>query len=142
MYLVILLFKIKGYNMKIDNVPFRSLKINIDKRLMNLSNMSKEVNQIKKIFSENNFDKKRNVNVILTHKKGSGFWGIIESKKQGIPYNPNYIHPISTEQSSIKNFKEWLEIWDYGYSQKGLKEWRNIQKKIFKAIKKNNNPAV
>ena len=120
----------------ISNNSFGALKINIDKKILNSPKIKKEFEQIRKIITDNRFNRKRNVNVILTHEEGKGFLGIIESKKQGIPNNPGYIHSISSKKKDIKSFAEWLNNWNYLYSPKGLKEWENIKKEAAAVLQK------
>ena len=119
-----------------NNISFGRLKINIDKSVLNSVSVKKELAQIKKIFTENGFSKKRNVNVILEHENERGFFGIIESKKQGIPENPDYRHFISSKKKDIKDFGEWLNEWNYRYSPKGLIEWAEIKRRAAESLKK------
>ena len=119
-----------------NNTSFGRLKINIDKNVLNSPSVKKELAQIKKIFTENGFSRKRNVNVILEHENGRGFFGIIESKKQGIPENPDYRHFISSKKKDIKSFGEWLNAWDYSYSPNGLREWAEIRRRAAESLKK------
>ena len=127
--------------MKINNVSqntsFGRLKINVDKDLLMFSPIKKELNQLKKIFKENGFSRKKNVDVILDYDvEQRSFVGIVESKKQGIPNNPGYKQSVSTKKSSIEAFKNWLENWDYMYSPKGLSEWRKIRERALEEMQK------
>ncbi|MBQ7450390.1 hypothetical protein IJS77_03150 [bacterium] len=117
-----------------NNTSFNSLKINIDKKMLNSPKIKKELTQIKKVFKDNGFSRKRNVNVILTYEKGSGFFGIIESKKQGVPNNPDFRYPISTTKKGIEAFGKWLKEWDYSYSAAGIKRMREIKEKALELM--------
>ena len=127
--------------MKIKNVSqhqqsFGDLVINID--LQKLKPESKEfvvsqIPKIKDVFAKNKFDKKRWTDVILTYDNDNNrFYGIISSKKEGVPYNPHYKHAISTDKKVISSFKKWLNEWNHSYSPKVLKKIREIEKTIFK----------
>lgn len=118
-----------------NNVSFGRLKINIDRNLLKSSPIRQELQQIKKICTENGFSRKRNVNVLLEYEKDKGFVGVVESKKQGIPNNPDYKHPISTKKDDVSNFGQWLNQWDYMYSPKGLREWAEIKAKALEYMK-------
>ena len=127
--------------MKVNEISnsnsFGRLKINMDKNVLNTAPVKKELAKLKQIFTENGFSKKKNVNVILEHENGRGFFGIIESKKQGIPNNPEYRHFISSKKKDIKSFSEWLNNWDYDYSPKGLREWAEIKNRAVEEFHKN-----
>lgn len=103
------------------------------------SKFNKELSAIKDVISSNKFDKKRYVDIYLGHEDELGFFGIISSKKQGIPNNPYSRCPISTDAKSIKVFDMWLKLWNHDYSPKGLREWRELKKKAFLVYKNHND---
>ena len=118
-----------------NSTSFGRLKIIIDKDLLIFAPIKKEFNQIRKIFKENGFSRKKNVDVLLDYDMNNrSFIGIIESKKQGIPNHPDYKHKISPNKRDVKYFGEWLKTWDYMYSHKGLKEWENFKKRVAQII--------
>lgn len=135
--------------MKVTNVSgntaFGRLILNVDKKILKSAPIKKEYESIKKIFKDNGFSKKKNVDVILNYSpEDKAFFGIIKSKKQGIPNNPHYKHKISSDSEIVKKFKEWIETWDYMYSSKGLKKLEEITKLTIEAAKNNlkNNKKI
>ena len=117
------------------NQSFGKLKINIDKELLKSAPLKKDLEEIKNIFYKNKFHLKRNVNVILDYDTlQNKFVGIIESKKQGIPYNPDYKKAISSKKRDIKSFKDWLDNWNYMYSKKGMEEYKKLKEHTLKII--------
>ena len=126
--------------MKVSNVSkqsFGRLKINVDKDLLRFAPIKKELAQLKEIFKENGFSRKKNVDVILDYDSFQRkFVGIIESKKQGTPNNPNYKKEVSVKAKDIKAFENWLNEWDYAYSPKGLKEWAEIKRSAVEHLQK------
>ena len=62
-------------------------------------------------------DAKKNVDVILNHASGEGFFGIISSKKYGIPKSLSYRCKISPDQQDIIKFNNWVCEWDDEYSE-------------------------
>ena len=120
-----------------NSTSFGRLKINIDKNSLNSAPLKKELAKLKKVFIDNGFSRKKNVNVILDYDMNQrDFVGIVESKKQGIPMNPNYRHIISTSKRDIDSFGKWLNDWDYMYSPKGLREWEEIKKRAAEELQK------
>ena len=97
---------------------------------------NKELAKIRNVISENKFDRKRFVDLYLGHDEGKGFYGIISSKKQGIPNNPYSREFISLNKSSIKEFREWLKQWNFDYSPRGLKHWKKLKEDALEILKK------
>ena len=97
---------------------------------------NKELAKIRNVISENKFDRKRFVDLYLGHDDGKGFYGIISSKKQGIPNNSESKAFISLSKSSIKFFKEWLKQWNFDYSPRGLKQWKTVKEDALEILKK------
>lgn len=120
-----------------NDVSFGRLKVNIDNDLLKFAPIKREISKIRTIFQENGFSRKKNVDVILSYDRNDGsFVGVIESKKQGVPNNPDYSHSISSKKKDVKSFGEWLATWDYMYSPKGLKEMAEIKRKALECLKK------
>ena len=120
-----------------NQLSFGRLKICVDKDLLKFPPIKKEFLQLKKVFKDNGYSRKKNVNVILDYDSYQRkFVGIVESKKQGIPNNPDYKKIISSKKKDVKEFGEWLDTWDYNYSPKGLKEWERIKQKAKEAVNK------
>ncbi len=109
---------------KISQASFGKLFINIRPEELKTKALAKELNDIKNIFTQNKFDKKRWADVILNYDKEEGFYGIISSKndEEGIPMNRDYKHPISTDKKVISSFRKWLNAWNHDYSPAILKE--------------------
>ena len=123
-----------------NDVSFGRLKLNIDNDLLKSAPVKRELSKIKTIFQENGFSRKKNVDVILSYDRNNGsFVGVIESKKQGVPNNPDYIHSISSKKKDVKSFGDWLATWDYMYSPKGLKEMAEIKRKALECLEKRHN---
>lgn len=96
-------------------------------------NANKSFNQIKDIILKNKLDRKRNVDVILDYNNSTDkFYGIISSKKQGIPENPANTCEISTDKKDISVFKKWVNEWNKAYSKKELE----LRAKILSMIEK------
>ena len=123
---------------KISNdTSFGRLKLSVDKDVLRSGRVERELSKIRKIFQDSGFSRKKNVNVILTYDKNErSFFGIIESKKQGIPNNPNYRHSVSSKKKDVDNFGKWLSEWNYMYSPKGLKEWAEIKRRAVEHMQK------
>lgn len=119
------------------NTAFGKLILNVDTKVLKTIPIKNEYETIKKIFKDNGFSKKENVNVILNYDaQDKCFFGIIQSKKQGIPNNPHYKHVISSKPEVVKEFKKWLDDWNYMYSPKALKELEEFNKQAMDMIRK------
>ena len=59
-----------------------------------------------------NIDSKNNVDVILNHAPGEGFFGTISSKKYGIPNSLSCRCKVSPEMNDIIRFNNWVNEWD------------------------------
>ena len=90
----------------------------------------KSLQEIKDIFAQNGFDRKKYVDVMLNYDD-RGFYGVISSKKQGTPMNPDYLHNISGKKKDIDSFREWLNDWNYRYSPAGLRKLKELQDLAF-----------
>ena len=107
---------------------FGDLYINIKPADKKSEPVRSQLKEIKNIFKQNNFDKKRWVDVILNYNKEDGFYGVISSKEFGTPMNPHYKHPISSDKKVISSFKKWLNEWNHSYSPAVLNMLEAIQK--------------
>ena len=120
-----------------NGTSFGRLKLNVDRELLESVPIKREFSKIRKIFQENGFSRKKNVDVILSYdKKNRSFIGIIDSKKQGIPNHPDYSHTVSSKKKDVDAFGKWLSEWDYMYSPKGLKEWAEIKRRAVQHMQK------
>ena len=79
----------------------------------------------------NKLDRKRNVDVILDYEKETDkFYGVISSKKQGVPNIQGNSCYITENKRDISNFKKWVNAWNKAYSKKELE----IKNKILSMI--------
>lgn len=97
----------------------------------------KQLGEVVNIIKDNKFNKKRYVDIILEsergHKDGEySFYGVISSKKTGVPMHPFYRIKIDTTPDVVKQFKLWLETWDNMYSPEFLKKYKMVLKEICK----------
>ena len=128
----------------ISNVSFGSLKIgySINQRRLRktgLKQFERELSDIKKIIKEHGWQKQRNVNIILqTERDWRGkdvFSCIIESKKQGTPYNPDSEFYIGKDKRSISRFDKWIKEWNENYSPEALERWHRIKEQLSRPSK-------
>ena len=96
---------------------------------------NKELETIRSIIIENKFDKKRYVDIYLGHDEERGFYGVISSKKQGVPNNPYSKAFISESKNIIKKFRAWLKQWNFDYSPKGIAEWKKAKEDALALLK-------
>lgn len=92
---------------------FKSL--NICESALEYANKSKINNNkfmnIKNAIVSNKLDRKRNVDVILDYEKETDkFYGVISSKKQGVPNIQGNSCYITENKRDISNFKKWLTL--------------------------------
>ena len=106
---------------------FGELYVNVKPNELESEAIASQLAEIKDVFKQNKFDKKRWVDVILNYNKEEGFYGVISSKEQGTPINPNYKHPISTDKKVIFSFKKWLNDWNHAYSPATLRKIKAMQ---------------
>lgn len=119
---------------KISQHPsFGDLFINVKPEDLKSNAVRSQLGEIKNIFKENKFDKKRWVDVILNYNKEEGFYGVISSKEQGTPNNPHYRHSISTDKKVISSFKKWLNDWNHSYSPAVIKKLEALQEDALRA---------
>ena len=84
--------------MRTDSISAQSFGTLIYGETINANILSKkssravnmELQAITKYIKDEKLDSLKNVDVILEHKRKGGFYGVISSKKQGIPVNPDY----------------------------------------------------
>ena len=97
---------------------------------------NRELAKIRTIITENKLDKKRYVDIYLGYDQEKGFYGVISSKKQGIPNNPDSKSYISTSKNSVRKFKEWLRQWNFDYSPKGIAQWVKTKEEALKILER------
>lgn len=112
---------------------FKSL--NICESALEYANKSKINNSkfmnIKNAIVSNKLDRKRNIDVILDYEKETDkFYGVISSKKQGVPNIQGNSCYITENKRDISNFKKWVNAWNKAYSKKELE----IKNKILSMI--------
>ncbi len=106
---------------------FGELYVNVKPNELEAEAIASQLAEIKDVFKQNKFDKKRWVDVILNYNKEEGFYGVISSKEQGTPINHNYKHPISTNKKVISSFRKWLNDWNQAYSPSTLRKIESMQ---------------
>ena len=94
----------------------------------------RQVDSITNLIRQNNLHRKKYVDIILSCDK-YGLKGIISSKQEGIPMNPDAFMSINNPKKDIKEITNWVNSWNYSYSPKGLAEHDNLMEIIEKAIK-------
>lgn len=96
----------------------------------------KDVIAIKKVITDNKFDKKRYVDLLLSHKEGlvgkKAFYVLISPKKKDIPMHPDAFHNIPTDKKGITQFRKWLNNWNWEYSPKGLEYAKSLEETVKK----------
>ena len=105
----------------------------IDKNILGRKSARKinlELQRITKNIKDEKLDSLNNVDIILEHKKSAGFYGIISSKKEGIPMHPDYACKISDSKISTNKFKEWALSWNDAYAPESM----SIFEKAFNMI--------
>src|SRR5574344_103598 len=90
----------------------------------------KDLKTITYMIRKNNLNKAKNVDIILNYNNEDKFYGIISSKKQGVPINPAYKCLVSSEKNMFNDFSNWLKDWNDAYSPKTLKIFQKLLKKI------------
>lgn len=116
-----------------STVNFTSLYVN--QSALNFAKSSKNnnvrFNNIKDIIKKKKLDKKRNVDIFLNYDKNDDtFYGVISSKKQGVPNILGNSCNISENKKDVSNFNKWVNVWNRAYSKKEL----DMKKKIFSMI--------
>ena len=100
---------------------------NIKKRLLSphcSSAFKYDLDNVESVLCMLGADSKEYVDVIIHHSFDEGFYGVISSKKQGIPINPAYKCKISNKTEDISKFDTWLDAWNEAYSPKALEGFR------------------
>lgn len=82
-------------------------------------------------------DSKNNVDVILNHNQKEGFWGVISSKKFGIPDSFFSTCKVSKEYDDIITFSNWVNEWDDYYSKRMAQKISDSSENVMKIVKKN-----
>jgi len=77
--------------------------------------LKSEMNKVSRAIRKENLHKTKNVDILLQHNERDGFYGVISSKKQGVPHSPFYKHPVSTDGGVMEKFSLWVKIWDKLY---------------------------
>ena len=98
----------------------------------NSPEFKKELSTARSIIRENGLHKKKNVDLILNYNDSDGFYTVISSKKQGVPMNPNYRHPVRQTRELIQSLTNWVSSWDYAYSSEAIKEQKQFNRSMRK----------
>jgi len=110
--------------MRIDSVSSQSFGALIYGNSINSDILSRkpsralmlELGKITQKIKAENLDALKNVDIILAHDSSKGFYGIISSKEQGIPYAKDGKRIVSSIKDSIDGFKKWANEWNEAYS--------------------------
>lgn len=117
--------------MRTDSISAQSFGTLIYGETINANILSKkssravnmELQAITKYIKDEKLDSLKNVDVILEHKRKGGFYGVISSKKQGIPVNPDYTCHVNDLKASMFNFKNWAMGWEKAFSPEQTDSW-------------------
>ena len=114
------------------------LSSEIEEKLSNgvSKNFKKELSSITNIIRQNNLHRKKYVDIILSYDQ-YGFKGIISSKREGVPMNPDAFMSIKNPKKEIKEITNWVNCWNYAYSPKGIAEHDTLMAIIKNEIEKN-----
>ena len=107
-----------------SNVNFKNLYngYTLDNRLEKKTSKKflNELNGTRQAIKENGLDRLENVDIILNVDNNDKFYGVISSKKEGVPNHPQAVCDISTKKKDINKFTKWAENWNYMYSREVL----------------------
>ena len=79
-----------------------------------------ELNGTRQAIKENGLDRLENVDIILNVDDEDKFYGVISSKKEGVPNHPQAVCEISTKEKDVNKFAKWAENWNDLYSKEVL----------------------
>ena len=89
-----------------------------------------KLQKITKQIKDEKLDSLNNVDIILNYEKSDGFYGIISSKKQGVPNNPSYRFDLNRSEGSMSNFVDWAKDWDSAYSPEEIDKLHKLLKYV------------
>ena len=94
---------------QLSTQSFRS--VFVDNIIKNNNSLSSELDSIKSAIRAEGLDTLDYVDISINHSEEmGGFYGIISSKKQGVPKNPAYRCRVSAKHSDIDVFISWARM--------------------------------
>ena len=66
----------------------------------------------------------------ILQKNQDGFYGVVHSKKYGVPINPDCRHFISTQPDQFRQFVKWIRNWNSSYSPKAIAKYNELMTNI------------
>lgn len=127
--------KISGSNYSFGRLYLSS---EIERKLANGASKKfiSQVESVTNLIRQNNLHRKKYVDIILSYDK-YGLKGIISSKREGVPMNPDAFMSIKNPKKEIKEITNWVNCWNYAYSPKGIAEHDTLMAIIKNEIEKN-----
>lgn len=95
-----------------------------------------DLRKIEYLIRKNDLHKQPNVDILLHYSKDIGFYGIISSKKQGVPMCMGYTCKLDESPNAIKKFTDWVNAWNDLYSPQTLNRNKMIEDAILAKISK------
>ena len=116
--------------MQVNNVSFGNVYIGytLTEKLASSrvsKKLVKDITEIRYLLAKSKIDRLRYVDIIL-QKGEDGFYGVIHSKKYGVPINPDCRHFISTQSEKFAQFVKWVKDWNSAYSPKAMARYNDL----------------